>query len=267
MKPLFIHNVDFIQLLMPVDEVITYFPVSTHLQGKVIHTFHFLLSPEGGVDLSSKYPIASPASAFVTLYDVDGNLIVDKYPIIYFSPAYRGSTPVIDRVIDWERSFIYWADRGDSSGNKVTTCMYFSVFVGAGGAHIPDMVNQYSIDLPVASGIGEISLYKRVQALADKRIVGVYYACDFSLYMQQAYPPVNSFLYLVPKSQPDRYINYISLISLLNRAYNMTGESVTTWFYQTVYFDPLHIDFDRSKILVRDPKTTSKSIKLTFYYE
>lgn len=266
MKPLFIHNVDFIQLLMPVDEVITYFPVSTHLQDKVIHTLHFLVST-GGVDLSAKYPISSPASAFITLYDVDGNLIVDKYPIIYFTPVYRGSTPVIDRVIDWERSFIYWADRGDGSGNKETTCMYFSVFVGGGDAHIPDMVNQYSIELPITSGISEISLYNRLQAIAEKKITGVYYAWDFSLYLQQPDPLVNSYLYLVPKSQTDRYINYISLVSLLNRSYDMTAKSVTAWFYQTVYLDPIHIDFNRSKILVRDPKTTSKSIKLTFYYE
>ena len=266
MKPLFIHNVDFIQLLMPVDEVITYFPVSTHLQGKVIHTLHFLMST-GGVDLSAKYPLASTASAFITLYDVDGNIIVDKYPIIYFTPVYRGSTPVIDRVIDWERSFIYWADRGAGSGNKVTTCMYFSVFVGEGNKQIPNMLNQYSIELPIPSGISEISLYNRLQAIADKTITGIYYAFDFSLYMQTQNQYVNSFLYIVPKDQPDRYINYIPMESLVNRSYIITGGSVTSWFFQSVYFDPLHIDFNRSKILVRDPKTTSKSIKLTFYYE
>ena len=265
MKPLFIHNVDFIQLLMPVDEVITYFPVSTHLKDKVIHTLHFTISTSG-VDLSAKYPLASTASAFITLYDVDGNIIVDKYPIIYFTPVYRGSTPVIDRVIDWERSFIYWSNRSDYLGNKVTTCMYFSVFVGAEKSQIPDMVNQYSIELPITSGISEISLYNQLQAIAEKKIIGVYYACDFSSYLQQPESPVNSFLYLVPV-QADRYINYISMESLLNRAYNLVGNIVTTWYYQTVFLNPICIDFNRSKILVRDPKTTSKSIKLTFYYE
>ncbi len=266
MKPLFIHNVDFIQLLMPVDEVITYFPVSTHLRGKKIHTLHFLISP-GGVDLSAKYEIVSPSSAFITLYDVDGNLIVDKFSIIYFTPVYRGNTPTIDRVIDWERSFIYWANRGDSAGNKVTTCMYFSVFFGEGENQIPNMLNQYSIELPIISGISEISLYNQLQAIADKKITGVYYACDFSIYMQHPEQPVNSFLYLVPKDQTNRYINYISMISLINRVYNINGESGSTWFYQTVYLNPIYIDFNRSKILVRATKTASKSIKLTFYYE
>lgn len=266
MKPLFIHNVDFIQLLMPVDEVITYFPVSTHLRGKKIHTLHFNPSTSG-VDLSAKYPLSTPSSAFITLYDVDGNLIVDKFSIMYFTAVYGGSTPIIDRVIDWERSFIYWENRGDNTGNKVTTCMYFSVFLGEGENQIPNMINQYSIELPIISGISEISLYNQLQAIANKKITGVYYAFDFSLYLQQTDIQVNSFLYLVPKYQADRYINYISLTSLINRPYNITGNALTSWFCQTVYLDPLYINFNRSKILVRDPKTTSKSIKLTFYYE
>lgn len=266
MKPLFIHNVDFIQLLMPVDEVITYFPVSSHLQGKKIHTLHLNLF-FNGLDLSGKYPLVASFNAYITLYDIEGNLIIDKYPSIYFTNYYTGSTPVIDRIIDWEKSFIYWTDRKDGSGNKITTCMYFSVFIGDEAFPVPALNKQYAITLPVASNISEISLYNKLQAIAGKKITAVYYDLDASLYMTNTEQPVNAYLYLVPESPSNRYINNIPLLSLMNRTYQIINKAFSFWFYQTIYLEPTYIDFNRSKIFVRNIQNDAKTIKLIFYYE
>ena len=262
MKPLFIHNIDCIQLLSQPEDVISYFPVSTHLRGKKIHTMYLNLY-QNGYDLSGKYLLAPSLDAFISLYDAEGNLFIDKFPLIYFNPTFSSQVPIIDREIDWERSFIYWNRPTDPSYQK-TFCFFFSVFINGEKFPVPSLKNRYTITIPVNSSLREFSFYNKMPALAGKKITAVYSSEKTDLV-----GGMNAYLYLVPETPSDRYINYIPIAFLENgNTRPLSPNSPNPFgFLQNIFLDPVCIDFNRSKLFFRMSLFPSTSINLTFCYE
>lgn len=127
MREYVIQNVDFIQLTVNPGENRVYFPVSTHLQGKKILWLESYYVASGVTyDLAGRYPLLMSTGIYVTLYDMDGNLIVDSLTIDYFNSFSGNNLPRIDAVIDWERSFL-------SIQTEVPTesVVFFSVYIGS----------------------------------------------------------------------------------------------------------------------------------------
>ncbi len=260
MREYVIQNVDFIQLTVNPGEDRVYFPVSTHLQGKKV-LYLEVLNPDKGLDLSGRYPILSLDSLFVTLYDTSGNLIVDTLFINYFSTYTGNDLPRIDSEIDWERSFI-----SVPVSVQQTSVLFFSVYIGEDNLPAPSQKNLYNLTFHV-SGIMEISLFRKVQALKDEKITGVYAMVGSTTGKpDQVFGTINGYLYLVPKDKT-RYINYIPLQFIDGMSFTSIYENYTLISLQRKFIDPVEIDFNRSKILIRSTDETIQTLNLSFYYE
>ena len=227
MREYVIQNVDFIQLTVNPGENRVYFPVSTHLQGKKV-LYLEVLNPDKGLDLSGRYPILSLDSLFVTLYDTSGN-----------------SVPV---------------------SVQQTSVLFFSVYIGEDNLPAPSQKNLYNLTFHVA-GIMEISLFRKVQALKDEKITGVYAMVGSTTGKpDQVFGTINGYLYLVPKDKT-RYINYIPLQFIDGMSFTSIYENYTPISLQRKFIDPVEIDFNRSKILIRSTDETIQTLNLSFYYE
>lgn len=260
MREYVIQNVDFIQLTVNPGEDRVYFPVSTHLQGKKV-LYLEVLNPDKGLDLSGRYPILSLDSLFVTLYDTSGNLIVDTLFINYFSTYTGNDLPRIDSEIDWERSFI-----SVPVSVQQTSVLFFSVYIGEDNLPAPSQKNLYNLTFLVA-GIMEISLFRKVQALKDEKITGVYAMVGSTTGKpDRVFGTINGYLYLVPKDKT-RYINYIPLQFIDGMFFTSIYENYTPISLQRKFIDPVEIDFNRSKILIRSTDETIQTLNLSFYYE
>ena len=260
MREYVIQNVDFIQLTVNPGEDRVYFPVSTHLQGKKV-LYLEVLNPDKGLDLSGRYPILSLDSLFVTLYDTSGNLIVDTLFINYFSTYIGNDLPRIDSEIDWERSFI-----SVPVSVQQTSVLFFSVYIGEDNLPAPSQKNLYNLSFHV-SGSMEISLFRKVQALKDEKITGVYAMVGSTTGKpDQVFGTINGYLYLVPKDKT-RYINYIPLQFIDGMSFTSIYENYTPISLQRKFIDPVEIDFNRSKILIRSTDETIQTLNLSFYYE
>jgi len=260
MREYVIQNVDFIQLTVNPGEDRVYFPVSTHLQGKKV-LYLEVLNPDKGLDLSGRYPILSLDSLFVTLYDTSGNLIVDTLFINYFSTYTGNDLPRIDSEIDWERSFI-----SVPVSVQQTSVLFFSVYIGEDNLPAPSQKNLYNLTFHVA-GIMEISLFRKVQALKDEKITGVYAMVGSTTGKpDRVFGTINGYLYLVPKDKT-RYINYIPLQFIDGMSFTSIYENYTPISLQRKFIDPVEIDFNRSKILIRSTDETIQTLNLSFYYE
>ena len=167
MREYVIQNVDFIQLTVNPGEDRVYFPVSTHLQGKKV-LYLEVLNPDKGLDLSGRYPILSPDSLFVTLYDTSGNLIIDTLFINYFSTLTGNDLPRIDSEIDWERSFI-----SVPVSVKQTSVLFFSVYIGSENLIQSNLSfccrNDGNISFPKGSGVER---KKNNRCICDGRVYG-----------------------------------------------------------------------------------------------
>lgn len=261
MREYVIQNVDFIQLTVNPGEDRVYFPVSTHLQGKKV-LYLEVLNPDKGLDLSGRYPILSLDSLFVTLYDTSGNLIIDTLFINYFSTLTGNDLPRIDSEIDWERSFI-----SVPVSVKQTSVLFFSVYIGSENLPVPSQKNLYNLTLPSVSGTMEISLFRKVQALKEEKITGVYAMVGSPTGKpDQLFGFINGYLYLVPKDKT-RYINYIPLQFIYGMSFTSIYENYTPISLQRKFIDPVEIDFNRSKILIRSTDETIQTLNLSFYYE
>lgn len=261
MREYVIQNVDFIQLTVNPGEDRVYFPVSTHLQGKKV-LYLEVLNPDKGLDLSGRYPILSPDSLFVTLYDTSGNLIIDTLFINYFSTLTGNDFPRIDSEIDWERSFI-----SVPVSVKQTSVLFFSVYIGSENLPVPSQKNLYNLTFPSVAGTMEISLFRKVQALKGKKITGVYAMVGSTAGKpDQLFGFINGYLYLVPKDKT-RYINYIPLQFIYGMSFTSIYENYTPISLQRKFIDPVEIDFNRSKILIRSTDETIQTLNLSFYYE
>lgn len=268
MKEFVVHNVDFIQLTVNPGDARVYFPTSTHLQGKKILSMEFLandaIGPGSvyGLDLSNRFPIIYSSSIYVTLYDIDGNLIVDSLFFGYLTTSFGAEFPVIDLVIDWERSFITVSDPVQQ-----TSVIFFSVYLGEKNSVNPVQRNLYNLPISISPDQLEYSLYRKVQALEGRKITGVYYLenrgngiPDKALYQEFGY------LYLVPKDK-SRYINYIPLQFISGLNFTSIYNNYRSVSLQQKFIEPVEIDFNRSKILIRSTCTDIRTLNLSFYYE
>ena len=77
---------------------------------------------------------------------------------------------------------------------------------------------------------------------------------------------INGYLYLVPKDKT-RYINYIPLQFIDGMFFTSIYENYTPISLQRKFIDPVEIDFNRSKILIRSTDETIQTLNLSFYYE
>ena len=262
MREFVIHNVDFIQIPVKPGDDKVYFPVSSHLDGKNILSIEYYPG-NYGLDITGNFPLTVLQSSFVTLYDKEGNLIANSLYISNFtSPC--GNKIVINREIDWERSFISISDVILNPG-----IIFFVVYIGEVNLKIPSQRNFYNLSLPISSPISDISLFRKVQALEGKKITGIYALSQTSTgtIPPTIMSPICGYLYLVPKHE-NRFINYIP-IQLLSGIYvSPTFENLfNAVSFQMTYIEPTEINFDKSKLLIRSTDDSIKNINLSFYYE
>lgn len=262
MREFVIHNVDFIQIPVNPGDDKVYFPVSSHLEGKKILSIEYFPGTKG-LDITGNFPLTQLHSSFVTLYDKEGNLVANYLYLSNFT-SLSGNKIIIDREIDWERSFV---SISDSIANS--EILFFAVYIGDESLPIPSQRNFYNLSLPVSSPISEISLFRKVQALKGKKITGIYALSQNStgtIPPTIAYP-ICSYLYLVPQ-EADRFINYIPIQLLSGIAlFSTNGIPYNAVSFQTTFLEPTEINFDKSKILVRSTDNSIKTINLSFYYE
>ena len=260
MREYVIQNVDSIQLLVNPGDERVYFPVSTHLHGKkILYLESYYVFSSVTYDLTGRYPLLSSSGIYVTLYDMEGNLIVDSLTINYFNSFAGNDLPKINREIDWERSFL--TIRGDI---PVKSVIYFSVYIGTEGLPSSLQKNVYNLPVTISSPFEDISLYRRAQALEGKKINGLYISSllpgdkqDYPSYEESGY------IYLVPKDK-SRFLNGIPLSFLSGVEAIMAFGPVSL---RRKFIDPVEIDFNRSFIYIRSTNRSTRNLNLTFTYE
>ncbi|WP_418207024.1 hypothetical protein [Barnesiella intestinihominis] len=260
MREYVIENVDFIQLTVNPGENRVYFPVSTHLQGKKILWLESYYVASGVTyDLAGRYPLLMSTGIYVTLYDMDGNLIVDSLTIDYFNSFSGNNLPRIDAVIDWERSFL-------SIQTEVPTesVVFFSVYIGSENLPIPSQRNIYNLTVPVTSQMEDITLYRKVQALEGKRITGIYVSSDDTSDIFN-YPNFieSGYLYFVPKDK-SRFLNCVPITFFSGLEGVLEAGTLSL---RRKFIAPVEIDFNRSKIYIRSTDSRVRNLNLAFCYE
>ena len=259
MREYVVQNVDFIQVQVNPGDSKVYFPVSSHLLGKTILFLESCFAPFATYDLTGRYPVLATENLYVTLFDVNGNLIVDSLTISYFYPFSGNDLPKIDAVIDWERSFV-----SIQTEIAQTSVLYFSVYIGKYNLPVPQQNNVYNLSIPVNSAMMDISLYRKVQALSGKKITGIY-ASSENPSQEIIYPNFieSGYLYFVPKDS-SRYLNWIPIPFFSGLESLMQVGTIPLW---RKFIDPVEINFDRSKIYIRSDNSESRILNLTFCYE
>ncbi len=262
MREFVIHNVDFIQVQVKPGDDKVYFPVSSHLEGKNILSIEYY-SGSNGLDITGNFPISTLSSSFVTLYDKDGNLVTNSLYIANFTSSF-GNKIIINREIDWERSFISISDIILNP-----EIIFFVVYIGERNLGVPSQRNFYNLSLPVSSPTTDISLFRKVQSLEGKKITGIYALSQTSegTIPPKIAAPICGYLYLVPK-KGNRFINYMPIQLLSGIALSPTyGNLFNAVSFQMIFLEPTEINFNKSKILVRSTDDSIKTINLSFYYE
>ena len=222
-----------------------YFPASSHLQGKNIHAI-MINDDVMGTDITGDYTLDDTDNTYITLYDISGKMIFDRLPLMMLSTS-RTNYFIIDRVIDWERSFI---EKLGSIDYDNITAVFFSVFInGQSKSPQKDPENIYTLTYPV-SNTAETILFKNFHALNGKKI---------SRITLNDADHVNGYLTLVPKDKK-RYINNLPLSFFY-----------TDWSYNIDirYINPVEIDWDRSYLLLR-PTSESEyynTLNINLHYE
>ena len=238
-----IDSCDFIQMIVNDNRI--YFPASSHLQGKNIHAI-MINDHVMGTDITGDYTLDDTDNTYITLYDISGKMIFDRLPLMMLSTS-RTNYFIIDRVIDWERSFI---EKLGSIDYDNITAVFFSVFInGQSKAPKKDPENIYTLTYPV-SNTAETILFKNFHALNGKKI---------SRITLNDADHVNGYLTLVPKDKK-RYINNLPLSFFY-----------TDWSYNIDirYINPVEIDWDRSYLLLR-PTSESEyynTLNIDLHYE
>lgn len=238
-----IYSCDFIQMIVNDNRI--YFPASSHLQGKNIHAI-MINDDVMGTDITGDYTLDDTDNTYITLYDISGKMIFDRLPLMMLSTS-RTNYFIIDRVIDWERSFI---EKLGSIDYDNITAVFFSVFInGQSKSPQKDPENIYTLTYPV-SNTAETILFKNFHALNGKKI---------SRITLNDADHVNGYLTLVPKDKK-RYINNLPLSFFY-----------TDWSYNIDirYINPVEIDWDRSYLLLR-PTSESEyynTLNINLHYE
>lgn len=257
-------SVDFIQI--PVTDTRVYFPASSHLLGKNIQTIT-LNTELDGTDITGNYQIFDPENCFITLFDIDGNLIFDKLPLYMLSNE-NSEIYTINKEVDFERSYID-VNRGenpeaalffnvfiseyDKQHKPQNNCRIKSVLLFAGayisGCTINEQEKIYSLSFPVSNQPADIS-FKGMYALTGKKINRIT--------LSNTNGKVNGYFLIVPK-EGNRYINNLAL----NHLYGYNKDPLPR------FIEPISIDFDRTYIYIRPTSEAEYENQLTvnFYYE
>lgn len=238
-----IDSCDFIQMIVNDNRI--YFPASSHLQGKNIHAI-MINDDVMGTDITGDYTLDDTDNSYITLYDISGKMIFDRLPLKQLSTS-NTNYYIIDRVIDWERSFI---EKPLDPLDTVTSAVFFSVFInGQSKAPKKDPENIYTLTYPV-SNTAETILFKNFHALNGKKI---------SRITLNDADHVNGYLTLVPKDKK-RYINNLPLSFFY-----------THWSYDIDirYINPVEIDWDRSYLLLRPTSEAEyyNTLNINLHYE
>lgn len=236
-----IDSCDFIQMVVNDNRI--YFPASSHLQGKNIHAI-MINDNSYGMDVTGNYQLSVVYNCYITLFDIYGDLIFDRMPLMQLTTSTMNQY-IIDKVVDWERSFIEKTDNYFPEGYSV---LFFSIFIN-GKSKLPkkDPENIYTLTYPVSNNPDTI-LFKNFHALNGKKI---------SRITINSISKINGYLTLVPKDKK-RYVNNLPLSFWGGTANHLLR-----------YINPIEVDFDRSYLLLRPASSPeiNNNLDINFHYE
>ncbi len=211
--------------------------------------------------------VIDPSQVYISLVDIDGNVLYSNIPGSQFS-ANSLNYPAIDRVIDWERSYIKVSGTPQYLilDDTVFTC---NVFTRSAASAKQPRLNYYAIDLPVVAGqTNHIEFTNRLQALRGRNIYGValpVYA--FSQTQQNPYTGTIS-LYSTDES---RFIDraFLDNFRMSDLSFVPDPEIRTILSHRSLgmFIEPTPIDFERSYMNVYIPETTLNLITIILIYE
>lgn len=230
---------------MIVDNNRIYFPASSHLQGKNIHAI-MINDDVFGTDVTGNFNLEDTDNAYITLYDISGELIFNRLPLQMLSTQ-KTNYYIINRIVDWQRSFI---QKATSFPVDVKNAIFFTVFInGKSKAPKHEAENIYTLTYAV-SNTPETITFKNFHALNGKKI---------SRITLNDKDTVNGYLTLVPKDKR-RYINNLPLSYLYDKL---------EYQIDLRYINPVEIDWDRSYLLIRPTSEAEyyNTLNINFHYE
>lgn len=259
MTPLVIESCDFVRIRLKAGQTTYFFKTAGALTGKKISAISI---PTLGF-LSGSLAMIDPSRVYITLIDIDGNIIFNNSPAILFSSASIEIIP-IDRVIDWERSYIKVMEGGSVS---IDTLSFFAnVFTCPEGK--PGIIsgNEKYYTLPIefsADSVTHIPLRNKLNALEGRKIKGAV------MYMIPNL--VSGYISLYPYDR-SRFIERLELSNLVVWAVPVFNSSILEIDMNRrcihTYFDPVEIDFDRSEIeIMPNIESETTNAEITFIYE
>lgn len=229
-------SVDFIQLNIN-NQNRVYFPPMSKFRDREIYAIAANFSPLG-TDITG-VELADNGDGYITLYDQNNNLIFDNVPLSQISDQVV-NLPEINRKIDFEKSFVtYPVPVGNTS-------LFLSVFFKSDTKPAYESGNVCSLTFDITNQPQDFD-FQRFYKLNGKKLISIDVADE---------EHTSVYLYLVPRDKK-RYINYVPL-----NFFNLQP------LQSRRYINPIDIDFDQSKLLVRP---TSEDIEhntiiLNFYY-
>lgn len=263
MYPFVFSSCDFVQIKLTVGQNTYFFKTAGSLTNRKIKSISIPSLSYSADDLSS----IDPAVVYITLIDKDGNIIHNNTPVLYFSSASLDLIR-IDRVIDWERSYIKIIDTPDFDLNELSFFMnvYSDDQTDEAAALLPLKENYFSVTIkntnPDGVGYFTMTFDKILNALRGKKITGIL------LNVIPSY--VVGFITLYPLDQT-RVLNRIDISNFLFFApksfYGNSQNPELLRYYDRrcvrKYITPVQIDFEKSNIEV----VSVESFNLTFIYE
>lgn len=262
MYPFVFSSCDFVQIKLTVGQNTYFFKTAGSLTKKQIKSVSI---PSLSYD-SPKLSSIDPSYVYITLIDTDGNLIHNNTPASYFSAATLDQ-PEINKVIDWERSYIKIMDVPEAFDlNKLH--FFMNVFTGSCSQdNFSKKENYYSVTIhnpnPDGTGYFVMPFDRILNALRGYKISGILLNTVTSY--------VVGFVNLYPLDS-DRFFNRMDITNFLFFAskamYPDTEDPEILRFYDRrsirKYIVPTKFDFEKSNIEVY---TGVESFNLTFIYE
>lgn len=260
MSPFVFDSCDFVQVPLKNGQTTYFFKTAGSLTGKKILSVSI---PSLGFVTVGKAMI-DPSQVYITLIDIEGNIIHNNTPAAVFSSGSLDVLP-INRIIDWERSYIKIMDLYADS--LASFSFFLNVYSARADYPLKPSVkkdNYYSIRLDYAADrVNHISFSNRLNALRNKKIKSVMIFGEPNI--------ISGFITLYPYDR-SRLIERWDISNLMIWNIPMSlSERINTEFDRRAirsYFTPTEIDFDRSSIEIIPRKdSTQTAIFITFIYE
>ncbi len=261
MYPFVFSACDFVQINLKSGQNTYFFKTAGSLTKQQIKTVSIPSLSFATQEMSS----IDPYYVYITLFDTDGNVLHNNTPASYFSAA-TIDQPEINKVIDWERSYIKIMDVPDDFDlNKLH--FFMNVFIGSCSQdHFSKKENYYSVTIhntnPDGTGYFTMPFQNILNALRGHRISGIL------LNTVPSY--VVGYLNLYPLDS-DRFFTRMDINNFLFFApkalYPAFEDPELLRFYDRrcvrKYIVPTLFDFEKSNIEV----AAVESFNLTFIYE